>query len=106
MSVAGCRCEIAANCATAQAQVEAVTFEVNLCNLHVPGRQDTTFFAWLARARPDLCSRVVVVTGDALAPKPNHVQPVVEKSFVPTKVVRAFVIVAKLVETSRQARLP
>ncbi len=39
------------------------TFDVILCDLLMPGRSGPDFYRYVARFAPDLCSRIVFITG-------------------------------------------
>jgi two-component system NtrC family sensor kinase len=89
----GFRCDLAATGAEAQRLLESRDYDVILCDLRMPDLDGGAFYAWLERARPQLCRRTAFVTGDTLGHAAGGVlalagRPVLEKPFLPETVRR------------------
>ena len=49
--------------------IAGIEFDLVICDLQMPRLSGREFYGWLARARPDLASRLVFSSGDLLSPE-------------------------------------
>jgi PAS domain S-box-containing protein len=60
--------EMAANGRLALAKLDERAYDLILCDVRMPELDGPTFYRLLERQQPDLCSRVIFLTGDTLEP--------------------------------------
>jgi PAS domain S-box-containing protein len=60
--------DLAANGRLALAQLDERTYDLILCDVRMPELDGPTLYRLLERQQPDLCSRVIFLTGDTLEP--------------------------------------
>jgi CheY-like chemotaxis protein len=60
--------DLAANGRLALAQLDECAYDLILCDVRMPELDGPTLYRLLARQQPDLCSRVIFLTGDTLEP--------------------------------------
>ena len=60
--------DLAANGRLALAMLDERAYDLILCDVRMPELDGPTFYRFLVRQQPDLCSRVIFLTGDTLEP--------------------------------------
>ena len=60
--------DLAANGRLALAKLDERAYDLILCDVRMPELDGPTLYRLLARQQPDLCSRVIFLTGDTLEP--------------------------------------
>jgi CheY-like chemotaxis protein/anti-sigma regulatory factor (Ser/Thr protein kinase) len=60
--------DLAANGSLALAKLDERAYDLILCDVRMPELDGPTLYRLLARQQPDLCSRVIFLTGDTLEP--------------------------------------
>jgi PAS domain S-box-containing protein len=95
LRAAGFACDVATGGREGQALIAASAgaYDAVVCDLRMPDIDGPALFAWIEAHHPELASRTLFVTGDALGPVAGRFlaqsgRPVLEKPFVPADVAR------------------
>jgi two-component system NtrC family sensor kinase len=95
LRASGYACDIATSGREGQALIAARpgSYDAIVCDLRMPDVDGPALFRWMEAHHPDLASRTLFVTGDALGPAAGRFlasseRPVLEKPFAPADLVR------------------